>query len=282
MPTPAPTLVTHEVTAAVLDVDRTLAEEMLRHNPDDNRVLKRTVVEQFKRDMVSGAWRMTGEAIKFDKTGTLSDGQHRLEALVRAAKEKPGMVIKMMVITGLEPEVREVMDQGSRRTAGDVLSMEGASYGPLSAAVIRQCLLVERGDVLSGGNAVSTSEILAWKNAHPEIVDFIRDTANAATKFPASASVLLAAVWMMREVDATDAMDFFEGLTQGTGLGNGDPRLVLYRRFAEMRFQQITARKPDVMGFAIQAWNAYREKRTVMKFQRPKSGWTRENFPTPK
>ena len=54
----------------------------------ENRALGRRLraakIEQFRRDMLAGKWRLTGQAIHFNVRGQLIDGFHRLTACVAA------------------------------------------------------------------------------------------------------------------------------------------------------------------------------------------------------
>lgn len=60
-----------------------LAREYLKSNKV-NRIWKKRISERYARDMKAGNWDMTGECIMFDKNGYLSNGQHRLNAIIMA------------------------------------------------------------------------------------------------------------------------------------------------------------------------------------------------------
>jgi predicted nucleic acid-binding Zn ribbon protein len=69
--------------ASIVYVTPEMAERWLGHNKV-NRNLRNRRVDQFARDMRSGRWQLTGEAIKFGKSGNLIDGQHRLWAVIES------------------------------------------------------------------------------------------------------------------------------------------------------------------------------------------------------
>lgn len=60
-----------------------MAAEMLRHNVL-NRRLNKTRVQTLISAIKNGTWTESPQPICFDKDGNLIDGQHRLEAIVRA------------------------------------------------------------------------------------------------------------------------------------------------------------------------------------------------------
>src|SRR5688572_25165711 len=101
------------VTSEIITITPNMAEAMLGKN-FKNRNVSKGLVQAYARDMLSEDWRFTGEAIKFDVTGKLIDGQHRLLACVKA-----GVNFRSLVLRGLEPEAQEVLDSGRVRTAGD-------------------------------------------------------------------------------------------------------------------------------------------------------------------
>ena len=49
-----------------------------------NRRIRDYKVNAYARDMKNGDWRLNGEAIVFNKSGQLVDGQHRLNAIAKS------------------------------------------------------------------------------------------------------------------------------------------------------------------------------------------------------
>lgn len=96
-----------------------------------NRNLSQSVVNSYAETMRKGGWYLNGEAIKFDKTGKLTDGQHRLHAVVKA-----GVSIQSVVIRDVEEEAFASYDCGRSRTAGQLMGMQGVkNYNEVSAIV---------------------------------------------------------------------------------------------------------------------------------------------------
>ncbi len=104
----------------IISVTPELASKWLKTNSSNNRKIRKSLINQYARDMAMGKWELTGEAIKFDIKGNLIDGQHRLNAIVFCKT-----TVQIAVVTGLQPEVIQVIDTGKSRSAGDVLTITG-------------------------------------------------------------------------------------------------------------------------------------------------------------
>ena len=89
-----------------------------------NRKLRRTAVDYLAGCIDRDEFQTTHQGIAFSSDGELLDGQHRLNAIIKA--DKP---VKMMVTNGLDPELFKVTDVGLKRTYGDItgLSIEQAA-----------------------------------------------------------------------------------------------------------------------------------------------------------
>jgi hypothetical protein len=107
------------------------AAEWLRANTT-NRPVSRPVVRSFAEAMRRGEWLITHQGIAFDVNGVLVDGQHRLAAVIEA--DQP---VEMTVFTDVSEGGFDVLDTGKRRTAADVLAIEGEKNSILLAAMVR-------------------------------------------------------------------------------------------------------------------------------------------------
>lgn len=66
-----------------MQVTPEIAKRWLTRNPR-NRVARPATVARYARDMAAGKWHLDGSPIRFDATGTLLDGQHRLAAIIES------------------------------------------------------------------------------------------------------------------------------------------------------------------------------------------------------
>ena len=65
-----------------------LAQQMLAANTQ-NRPLRDAATDLMAKDMAEGRWHLNGESIIFSSDGVLTDGQHRLTAVVRSGVTVP-------------------------------------------------------------------------------------------------------------------------------------------------------------------------------------------------
>jgi hypothetical protein len=246
-------------TAEIYKVSPAVAKRWLSRNVR-NRPIRKNVVEAYARDMKAGAWQITGEAIKFDRNGALSDGQHRLTAVVQS-----GVTVDMLVVRGLAPEAQAVMDSGSKRTASDALTFGGIKNASIVAAAARLALREPEAGYADVRIANPTNtEIAAFVTAHPRI-KFAADQANhyyPAFDAPPSA---LALAWMRFEDAAGPfaAAEFFDAVAEMTTDGAGDPRLALIRRLATARRHRERLESKVYLSLIYRAWNAWRKGRTL-------------------
>jgi len=85
-----------------------------------NRPVSNGRVNHYSSIMKRGEWRTTHQGIAIDKNGCLIDGQHRLNAIVKA-----NVSVTMSITEGLSTDTFKYMDVGYTRTAGNVFHIEG-------------------------------------------------------------------------------------------------------------------------------------------------------------
>lgn len=125
---------------AVEQIGPSEAAAMLQHNAR-NRRLSKAAIEGYADAMRRGEWVLNGESIKFNSAGQLTDGQHRLEAVILS-----GAKIETFVTRGLPVEAFETIDTGRRRSPGDVLQIHGVKCANNVAATCSALLQCERGE----------------------------------------------------------------------------------------------------------------------------------------
>lgn len=116
----------------IVNVTPTKAKEWLERNID-NRPLRDSVVEGLAEAIRRGEWKLSHQGIAFSKAGKVLDGQHRLEAILRA-----NLSVPMMVTHDVDDDVFQVLDIGCRRTLSDVLDVPSGL-----AAAARYLAIVE-------------------------------------------------------------------------------------------------------------------------------------------
>lgn len=262
------------------------AESLLALNTS-NRNARTHIAAQYAHDMISDRWRYAAEPLKFDAGGVLLDGQHRLMGLASLKETHPDTVIKFLIVTGLDAKSQTVMDQGSRRTAGDNLGIAGIKNGHNIAAAARVFILWTEGRLfqtngLAGSGKASNTEAQAWVEDNPDIVEDMQSSFRYTKSIDAPITVVAAAYARFKAIDSDAADEFLEMLGTGANLYSGHPVLALRERLARIRRDKTKTTSRDYLAFLITAWNAYRTSQTVYKVQRPRGGvWNKANFPLP-
>jgi hypothetical protein len=108
-----------------------IAAELLSLNIK-NRPINESHVAFFEEQLKRGEMLLTHQGIAISDNARLLDGQHRLTAIVRT-----GISAEILVTRGLSEKVFTVLDSGSKRSAGDVLAIAGASNASALATGIR-------------------------------------------------------------------------------------------------------------------------------------------------
>ncbi|MEO1632222.1 MAG: hypothetical protein AAFU38_15730, partial [Bacteroidota bacterium] len=125
--------------AQIVEVTPALASEWLTHNTR-NRPLRRSTMRRYARLMQRGRWLVGTDGVGFcvhDGQPQLVNGQHRLTAVAESETAQ-----LMVVVTGLTPEVFQVLDAGQARSAADALAVEGFSNASTLAAACRLALFL--------------------------------------------------------------------------------------------------------------------------------------------
>ena len=111
------------ITAVMEMITPQIAQEYLTHNTSNYRFLSTAKVSSYAEDMKHGLWKENGESIVFGADGTLRNGQHRLNAIV-----KSGVTIPILVVRGVQDDV-STFDVGMGRTISQICRANGYAVG---------------------------------------------------------------------------------------------------------------------------------------------------------
>ena len=191
----------------------------LSHNTH-NRKIYPLVVEKYARDMKAGEWVLTNQGIGFDINGTLTDGQHRLLACIKA-----NTPFISWVAWNLDPRSQSAVDGGKFRSVPDQLHLSnGMENAKIKVATVNMIVTAIR-----GVSKVSLSQYTAFKiiDLYADEIEFILSNkggkhANGLTYTPIIAAFVLAA-----KVDLDKAVSFKDKYFKGNDLHIGHPALAL-------------------------------------------------------
>lgn len=250
-------------TFVVVKVTPEIAKTWLKEN-HSNRNLNLKLVSDYARQILSGEWKLNGEAVKLASDGTLLDGQHRLSAIVMA-----GVAVEMLVISNLDPALQETMDAGRKRTTADAFAISGESNSAVLASIARRVWMWDRGGLrFPSSPSPSTAELRHTLEQYPSL----RRSAEIASRTylhfrPTVQAVTGTTHHLFNQIDEGLTAEFFAQLASGAGLESGHPVLTLRNRITSDKM--LHKKVPFHLGVAlnIRAWNALREGRTLLKIQ---------------
>lgn len=123
-------------TAEYMEITPDLATEWLSKS-GRNRQISELQVERYAEMMARGDWLTTDQGIAFDENGDLINGQHRLNAIVKANR-----TVTMLVTRDLPNRSQLVMDQGLKRQAHEQISIrEGWEVQAIHVAVAKVMIM---------------------------------------------------------------------------------------------------------------------------------------------
>lgn len=228
--------------------------EMAKHWLDttntNNRRIRDTTVQVYSRDMEHGQWRLTGETIKFSAKGVLLDGQQRLAAIV-----KSNVAVQMFVTWDLTPESQMFMDTGRKRTAANMLELNGERDAATLAASTKIALGVASGNPKPGAFEATHAEVFEYVKAHPELRRAVEVTRPFSRRTDCSPSVVAYTYAELAKVDTLEAYDFWFSVGENIAKYPGDPALALKRFFTDARRNRKKLTLNQKLSAIYRAWN---------------------------
>ena len=146
-----------------------IAKELLKMNTQ-NRKVSQPAVNKLAQSIVNGQFVTTNIGIGVDTNNVLTDGQQRLNAIIKA-----NIGVEMLVVRNLQPKARLVVDTGIKRSFANSLQMMGLGittvkgkkkdYTKLLASVSTYIILHQTNRfnaVQAFGNVITNDEIVSF------------------------------------------------------------------------------------------------------------------------
>lgn len=273
-------LIYGNVITHVVNVTPAIARRWLDSNINNRRKSQPQVV-RYAADMKSGDWVFTGDPIRFHKSGTLIDGQHRLSAI--ASIDDDEFSVPMIVIEGLGDDAQYAMDQGKKRTTGDQLSLTGMVGNTNTfAAISHQMNVIESGLLFKRADTISQSKDIAWLRNNADLAEYIGTNIKRFAKAPCTPTTAAVAACIAREaVGADEAEELLEKFVTGAGLAHTSPILHLRNHLLNLRAAKTQLKRRDEIGLVLRAFEREYAGDEVMRVSKPKTGtFTAVNFPS--
>lgn len=237
-----------------------------------NRPIKGGTVDDYASQMKRKLWLLNGEAIVFDFTGKLLDGQHRLWACIESQTS-----FETVIVRGVDPDTFSTIDTGSKRSAGDVLHIAGIAKNEKTvAAAACVCLDYRAGIIKTGGKGklvgglkrtTTRTDVLKFVEKNPQLQTWVERALSQSTWVRPYAANISAVLYLGSLKYREQAEEFMVGWLSGENLGSKSPVLALRNRLGtEKRMLRATR-----VGLIIHAWNAFVDKRPLSMI-RPSRG----------
>lgn len=235
-----------------------LAAKLLESNTR-NRKMTQSKVSQYVKDMLAGDWVENGESIKFDDTGRLIDGQHRLTACV-----KSGVPFITTMTTGLsDPNAFKTIDTGRARGADQVLQMAGVKNAIPTTAALR---LVYAWDTCKDRNNYTArpSRGTTNKDLLEAVTEFDEETLTEGFRlskiFPkgCGGTVFYGAYLILRRIQDNKAIEFFDKLESGLFTSKQCPcKLLTDRVYNRVGNWNNEEERTELLALIFKAYNWY-------------------------
>lgn len=248
--------------AGVFLVGRNEAAAILQNNTH-NRPIHQRQVDALAEEIRRGNWQLSPDALAFDVTGTLINGQHRLWAVVEV-----GSAVLFQVMTGLAQETFTIVDCGRPRTGADALAIEGNTKDArLAAAIVRHELAYLAGETWV---KVTPREIAETARKMPNL-GVATATVRSCSRGFARLCAPSAIAWVYMHAldqDSDAASAWLDGFASGANLDEDDPRHALRGRFLAREGKGTgTPRKMEQIHLAWLSWSKFHAGEKVSKLK---------------
>ena len=236
----------------VVDITPDLAREWMARNIG-NRPASQAHVAKLVKAINEGHWKMTGDPIRFSKTGKLLDGQHRLQAIINS-----GRTITCIVMEGLEDEIFDVLDSGKGRQKSDVLFIElGLPVETCKMLASAVTWIIDYEKELFGFPGKSDkSDVMAFVQSHPATIAAAEYGQSLPRNCPVPRSVAAAFYYYASKRNQAKAERFLERFMVGAVDGPNDNLLALRNRCFACAVDRRPLHRSQVLNAMIRIWNA--------------------------
>lgn len=257
-----------------------LKAQMWLETQTNNRLCSRSTVRRYAAAIKRGEWELNGEAIKFDPSGKLIDGQHRLNAVILA--ESP---IKSLVIRGLNGKAFETFDTGKNRSISDLLSLYGFANCHVLASVARLAYNYKVSGNPASNPSINlrlSSPLLAGFVRNPirtnALVEAAREGQQRFVKGSFWSPGLAAFMWYVtHRTFAEVGDDFFDSLK--SSIRDDDPASLLGARIAKSRLEKSRTSLEEACALSVKAWNSFAQNLPMKLLKHKMVGARLDKFP---
>ncbi len=229
-----------------------LQSQVLKDGSSANRKIKGWLLEEYKRDFVSGRWIPSDEGIGINLSGCLFNGQHRLTAIVET-----GISYPLWITFNVLDEAKFVTDSGAKRTTSEKLQMVVDTK--LGGRVAGMLKAIMRGT--ADRMKFSDPEVAEFAAKWEHVIAWVKDNV-PALRAEVQAAIAKAYLWYGEE----KIKPFCDRIANIQFDGDGDPAKALF-----VALQRAKVNRMNSVGVAyrkaLAAIEADIEGRTIQKLQ---------------
>jgi hypothetical protein len=264
-------------TASWEEVTPETAAEWLKLRHPKQRPLVPGTVAMYAREMTAEPPRFNPDSpqgLVFDEDNYLTDGQHRLEAVVKAGK-----TYRLWVTRGASRDTMKVFDVGAKRTTAQRLHIDGVRDPNVQAAIARFLILWDLRQFWARRYKISHEELAIRITTDPMIAQATAWAAGwtATHQLTRSQAGFLWYIFTRASDPENEgfgtAEEFLNAVRDGIGLEGGDPRYVLRERLSRSQLAWRIADKQRAREIriilSVYAWNRWRAGKTITRLQLP-------------
>lgn len=241
-----------------------MAAQILKMNTNNRRVRDK-VVTRYATDMVFNRWkRGTYELVKISKSGVVSDGQHRLHAVIKS-KQSVYFHFKL----NIDDDVFDVLDTGSVRNASDVFKIEGIKHENILPSMIQSYWRLSSGYTSMHNTKLTNHQVLQEYEGNSDFwQEAARKTCNWYSAFKGflSPSLIGGFYTHFYSKDALSADRFMTELC--TGMSHNTTIQQLRNKLIGDDKAKRKMSMYEKLALVIRAWNYFRSNRQmkILKF----------------
>lgn len=196
------------------------ALQLLTDSGTENRRIRWDHVNELRRQIRTNNWRGLHQGFGVDVNNNLTDGHHRLIAIVLE-----NVAVPLLMMEGEDPDDRWALDRGKTRTLDQDLHMNGLSHGTLRSAVFKICV------GLHGKAPHEFTSFASYQPLEPLLgpgIDYAISISSSMTGAgKARAAPVLGAIAYAYRTDEVKVREFSEALAKGANLSADDAVLTL-------------------------------------------------------
>ena len=249
------------------------AAEWLKQNLN-NRKINDHRVAALVRQLVADRFNLSPDAIAFDSSNRLCNGQHRLTAIVRS-----GVAAPLIVLREAPTNTFLVTDIGMKKSGAHALHTLGYDGCTNLSAIARYVTsVVACGSMIAGllvSEAVTPEEIVETVKAFPDLPRHHTDAGRLTSghdKLACTRTSAALALWYAAEKSPEahdELLQFLERAASGVGLDDGSAELALRRRLANLKHNKGKGAEMtrEQVALIVKAFNRRNHKMTVLHWK---------------